>query len=217
MYLLILSIAMLAIAPVIYMFTVSRGKIFCTIMDWVTILAVGGLVFFHLVPECYEQGGAPILLSLLVGLVIPSAMERFWIHKATTIHKASILIAIIGLSFHGMLDGIALVLPEATHHHHHHHHHHALEVPFMSSLSFAVLIHQMPVGFLIWSLFYKRYGWLYPTILLSCSALATIAGYMLGSQLIGLEDSFVFWHFQAFICGSLLHIIFDRHNHKFKH
>ncbi len=209
---LLVSLGMLALAPLIFA-VASHIRLFWAILDKLTIIAVGGLVFFHLVPESYEQGGLLIFVTLLAGLTLPSLLERAWHHQAPTIHKASILIAVMGLAVHGMLDGAALVLPEMMPHAHEGHDHLHQHI-HQHGFSIAVLGHRLFEGLFIWGLFYKRTSWHYPVFLLTCLGAFTIVGYALGETIFhSLEGTVGLSHFQAFFSGSLLHIVFDHHTH----
>lgn len=202
---LIISIAFLAIAPLLYLFA-SRFKTFWSYIRKSIVIVLTLLIVLHLLPECYEDIGLWSVAFAALGLFLPSIIERIWHKKAHSVHFFSVFVAVFGLFVHGIIDGISLSA-EDLHLHFHEHHNHGGHY-----LGLAVLLHRLPVGLFIWSLFYPRKGPVVPSLILVLLGLATIVGYFFGSTLITYFDNHgTFAFFQSLVSGSLLHIAFDRH------
>jgi len=209
MVLVLLNIVILWLAPLIYWFA-SRHKAAWRTVETLTQVSIVGVVSLLLMPECVELAGFIVVVPALFGLLFPTFVERLWVRQATQVHNLSLYLVIIGLAIHGLMDGVGLALPE--HGHGHAHSHETGEF-----LSLGILLHQLPVGLLIWNLFYKKRGWFFSFSLLLFLGLATIPGYYLADSLIAMCDETWLAYFQALIAGSLLHIVFDRHDDGHSH
>ena len=133
-------------------------------MENLLVLLVSSLVVFHLLPESIHLVGYKALFLAALGLFLPSLLERSFKGFADQVHHASILAAVVGLAVHGITDGAALAMPSCS-------------LCCSSSLKAAVLLHRLPVGILIWSLFQKSKGSLYTFGILGLLALGTLLGY----------------------------------------
>lgn len=198
MTLLIVSLAMLALSPLVY-HGATRFKRTWGAIERVLALTVTFLVVIHLLPESILIGGKICAVFALVGLFLPSMLEHIWHDRADKIHIASLAVALLGLALHGMMDGAALATRPG--------------MPGANTLPMAVILHRLPVGVLIWSIFIPR-GWKVPAILLTAEAIATIAGFSLGEVLLpspGSPNAIYVAYFQSIVAGSLLHAGFDHH------
>ncbi|MFK7827374.1 MAG: hypothetical protein AB8G05_24735 [Oligoflexales bacterium] len=195
------SISMLALAPLLYKIA-SHFQVFWSYTHKILVSTVTSLVVLHLLPESIRTAGWLTLVGAFAGLWLPPLLERLWSSKAHTVHLTSLLIAILGLTIHGMMDGAALSSPQF-----------AISSQTNSLiLKWAVILHRLPAALLLWSLFYPKKGGLFPTFLLAVLGIATIIGYSFGSQFLeSLNDVTYYYHFQALVSGSLLHIAFDTH------
>ncbi len=208
---LVISIAILFAAPWIY----SSAQYFQKIWRWIDkllLVFILALVLGHLLPESYSHLGLVSLLFALAGLFLPSLLERLWTKNAGTIHIIPVILAVVGLCFHGMMDGAALV-PQNLHGGHHCHlHDHSGEGGLW--LQLAVIAHRLPDALFLWGVFYPRKGARFAMGLLCGLSLATIVGFFLGGEIFALldHDYSVIFAFQAVVAGSLLHIAFDRHD-----
>ena len=199
---LVASISMLALAPLLYKIA-SHFQVFWSYTHKILVSTVTSLVVLHLLPESIRTAGWLSLVGAFAGLWLPPLLERLWSSRAHTVHLTSLLIAVLGLGIHGMMDGAALSSPQFS----------------MGSqansliLKWAVILHRLPAALLLWTLFYPKKGPLLPSVLLLILGLATVAGYSLGTQFLeNLNDATFYYHFQALVSGSLLHIAFDTHD-----
>lgn len=198
----IASISMLALAPILYKIA-SHFQVFWSYTHKILVSTVTSLVVLHLLPESIRTAGWLTLIAAFAGLWLPPLLERLWSSKAHKVHLTSLLIAIVGLAIHGMMDGAALSSPQFL-----------LAGNQANSivLKWAVILHRLPAALLIWSLFYPKKGAYLPCFLLVILGIATVLGYSLGAQFLeSLNDVRYYYHFQALVSGSLLHIAFDTH------
>lgn len=197
---LIISILMLAIAPGLYVLAKRAEKIW-RIFDYLLIAAVGALVILHLLPEALRVIGFYALILALLGLMLPSLSERLFAKNAQRIHLTSVLVGVFGLAGHGVLDGAALSVKPVS----------GASIP-LSWLSLAVLLHRIPAGFLIWSIFYPKKGAKFSALILFSLALFTIIGFFLGEKAFNeWLNRDAFFSVQALTSGTLLHLVLDRH------
>ena len=193
---LITSLGLLFIAPFIYGAALQFKKVWSAIEKIMNAL-VTALVVFHLLPESIMIVGWPAVALAFVGLFLPGLLERLWTKGAEQIHLASIGLSLLGLIVHGLMDGAALATPAAP----------------GNSLPLAVVLHTLPAGILICSIFYPRSQKYVPPILLGTLALATVFGFIAGGRFFSLQEhAYYFAAFQAIVAGSFLHITFDYHN-----
>ena len=195
---LLISLLMLALAPIIYRIA-TLFQVFWSYAHKFFVTTVTTLVVLHLLPESIRIIGFPATVWSFLGLFLPSILERSWKSKAQAVHIISVIIAFLGLVAHGMMDGAALASPRFGN-------------PSTHLLQWAVMLHRLPAALLIWSLFYHKKGPWFSTCLLVILGLATIFGFYLGQRVLEqLADIKMFYHFQALVSGSLLHIAFDNH------
>ena len=196
---LIISLLMLALAPIIYR-VASHFHNFWNTTHKFLVITVTSLVVLHLLPESIRIIGVTASFWAFLGLLVPSFLEKLWKSQAKTVHFISVTIAFIGLFTHGLMDGAALASPRFG----------AID---SSLLKWAVMLHRLPAALLIWSLFYQKNGSKLTSFLLFLLGSATVLGFFLGRQILEqLSDISVFYHFQALVSGSLLHIAFDNHD-----
>ena len=195
---LIYSLLILLSAPILYHFTMRFQRSWRAIERLLTV-SVTALVVLHLLPESMAAGGWPCILFALVGLFLPSLFERVWHKEASKIHLFPIIIGTIGLLIHGMMDGGAIALGSL--------------MTDQPALPIAVLLHRLPVGVLLWSLFAHESIKLATSLLILLAA-ATTLGYFFAWELPGLvQQNYLLPYFQSLVSGSLLHLAFDRHDH----
>ena len=206
-----ISIAMILVAPAVY-FLALRYKKACKALERLIFIAVGALVVLHLLPESYEVAGWTTILAALSGMFLPSILERLWQSQARSIHLISVLVSVAGLAVHSMMDGAAIALPEhATHCHHGHDHAHDHFLPL------AVILHRLPVGILLFGMFYPKHGFQKSFGVLLFVSLMTLVGYHSALSLLSGVSEQLLAYFQALVSGSLLHIILDQHSSSHDH
>jgi hypothetical protein len=205
---LLVFIAAVVVLPAPWLHVFSRkSPSFVSGLDGFTLIAVCGLVLLDLIPQAVHAIGVSAVLIAIGGFILPSLIERIdqRFHKGT--HTWLAATGLLGLAVHSMLDGVALALPAIEHAGHHHHDVHGSE-----STIWAVLIHRLPMGLVLWGLVAPRFGAKIATAVLSLDAVGMMTGAALCSVLVPMADSTVLMGFQAFVGGSLLHILMHRHH-----
>lgn len=201
--LLIISIAALGIAPVIARAWASRGGLRRALDGFVTI-GVGGLVLTHILPPSIQAGGLAAWLFLIAGMVLPTAIERVQHGHVQTAHAAALVLAFLALSLHAMSDGVVLSLADTG-------------SGWAFSTAFAVVLHRLPVGIAVWVFLRAAKGLHWVLWVFAIIAINTIIGFVAGGWVIALMQDAAFGWFQAFVAGSLLHVIFHAHEHDHAH
>lgn len=201
-----LSLLALAAGPLLYLLFLRLPQSFATLDGFVSI-AMGGLILFGILPEIMAAGSWPTLLFGTIGFFGPSLLE----HRSQTLgrsaHRAALALGIAALALHALIDGLAL-----TGVHEGHSHAHSAE-----DLPIAVVLHRLPVALTVWWLVSRNFGASGAVLTLAGMGGATVVGATLGEGWIAsLEASGVAW-FQAFITGSLLHVVFHRMHRASEH
>jgi hypothetical protein len=164
-------------------------------VDGFVYVAVPLLVALQVFPAAWEHRSVLMIVALVAGLVLPTAMERMShaLHRHTD--SLALAVGLSGLLLHSLLEGAALVPGENG-------------VPVAFAL--AVILHQTPVGFVLWWLLRPRYG-----VWLAASGVggvvcATAIGYALGTDVLTSVHGESAELYQAFVSGSLVHVVFHQ-------
>ena len=197
---LFLSIAALVIGPFVYEFGRER-PIMRQLFDGLVFVTISGIVAVHIVPAAISAGGILAIVFLLLGLVFPFVLEHRLHHAVPRAHGFILVLAAIGITVHAALDGIALlpgnVLETAG----------GATILGGSPLALSVVLHRLPVGMAIWWSLQPAFG---RNVALAAFALiigVTIAAYFLAAPVVELAEAASIAWFQAFVAGSLVHVI----------
>ena len=199
---LFLSIVSMLLGPVVYS-AANYVKNLREILDGYIFITIICLVCFHIIPEAYEIGGNLIIPFMLIGLLLPVTMEFFFQRALKKTHVVTLMIAMLGLAIHALIDGISLS-PDIVIHSHDHG---VFNNLFENHLALGIILHRLPVGMAIWwsirLYFSKRVALTVFTII----TLFTTIGYMYTPLVVDILNSAAIAYFQAFVAGSLLHIM----------
>jgi hypothetical protein len=191
---LILSIAALLLGPAIY--TAGRqNPIARRVLDGLILLSIAAIIVVHVVPEALQHGGKLALVVILLGLAFPMLLERLFRKATDTAHLFIVALAAAGLLIHAVVDGVAL-LPESG-----------------TSLAYAIVLHRLPVGMAIWCIVRPNFGTVIAISVFTLVIVATAAGYFAGASILELAETRTVALLQAFISGSLIHVVVFRHGH----
>ncbi len=185
---LILSIAALLLGPAIYAYG-RRNPTARQILDGFIFITIAGLICVNIVPESLAVGGAMAGLFLALGIAFPVIIERGFHSALHEAHVMVLIIAALGLIIHAVIDGIALLPMEG------------------GDLAHAVILHRLPVGMAIWWSLRPNLG-----LPVAIGAFATIIvasglAYTLGAPIVDLAEARSIAYVQAFVSGSLIHIV----------
>ena len=191
---LLLSIAALLLGPPIYA-AGRRNKIARKLLDGLIILSIAVIIFVHIIPEALAQGGAIAIVVIILGIAFPMLLERLFRKAADTAHLMIVALAAIGLLIHAVIDGLALLSANGG-------------VPGNGvGLAHAIILHRLPVGMAIWWVVRPGLGTPIAIGVFALIILATTAGYFMGEPVVQMTGTRTLALFQAFVSGSLIHIV----------
>jgi len=106
-----------------------------------------------------------------------------------------VALAAAGLLIHAVVDGVALPPENGT------------------SLAYAIVLHRLPVGMAIWCVVRPNFGTVTAMSVFALVIGATVAGYFVGASGLEMAEKRTAALLQAFISGSLIHVVIFRHRH----
>lgn len=204
--LLLVSLLALLVGPVLFYLTGVSQTLWRGI-DAFVLIAVGGIVFFHILPDAYEKLGWPALVVALTSLYLPVVFEKITRSMAQTAHNITLGLALVGLVLHAFTDGLALIAPELAQGH-------------IPALPMAVILHRIPDGITIWWLLRRTHGRKVAIRTILLISIATVLGFYFGQSFHGNFPQSWFGLFEALLGGALLHVIFHTttaHSHTHGH
>ncbi|MDE2826215.1 MAG: hypothetical protein OXL40_02755 [Bacteroidota bacterium] len=169
-------------------------RAFDRIMYVVVPLLVLIQVFGH---EITHHGWKPVsIVSLMgamaLGLLMPIAIKHVSHGIANKTGTLSIIAGFLGLFLHALLEGASLNTDQPIN-------------------TLPIAIHRIAVGVMIWWILRPRYGAFIAMAGIAGLLMTTASGFFLSGVL---ATEFVgSSHFQAFVAGSLLHVIFHESRH----
>ena len=181
----ILSTLALVLSPFIYAVG-RRSPVTRQILDGFIFITIAGIVCVNIIPEALEIGGTVAIAFLAVGLVFPFVIERLQSISHRKAHVFIVILAGLGLVIHASIDGIAL-LDEV--------------------LAPAIILHRIPIGMAIWWSVRPSFGTRSAVTVFALIIGATAAAYFLGAPIIDLAEVRGLAWFQAFVAGSLVHVV----------
>ncbi len=224
--LLFLSIAALVVGPLLYGLCQKIESVRAG-LDGLLFVTIAGIVVVHIVPDVYAVAGIPAIAFLVAGALLAFFVERWPATGDGDRYIWIVLLGAIGLAVHAAMDGIALLSDNpysggghdehghgelthgmrAPHSDHGHGEPSAVAQFFENHLALGVILHRLPVGMAIWWVVRPALGKAVAISALVIIALATSAAYLLGDPVIALMEAQSVAYFQAFVAGTLLHVI----------
>ncbi len=198
----LLSVLALLLGPAIYAWGRHRPTL-RQILDGFVFVTVAGIVCVSIIPDAIRAGGAMAVVFLLLGLGFPVAIERAFHRSLQQAHVFIVVLAAIGLLVHALIDGIALLPASAggvaggT----------ASASVFDNPLAVGVILHRLPVGMAIWWSVRPTFGIFAASTTLVLLIAATGVAYFLGAPAVELAAGGPLALFQAFVAGSLVHVV----------
>lgn len=204
----LLSLVALVLGPVIYAWGRTRPTI-KQVLDGFILVTIAGIVCAFIIPDAIASGGRLALLFLLLGLAFPTAIERAFHRAHRTAHGFVVFLAATGLIVHALIDGFALLpsLGQAAGHLNHGRFTPVTSSVFGNELAVGVVLHRLPVGMAIWWSVRPSFGPFVAAATFAVVMLATAASYFFGAPLVELADARSVGFFQAFVAGSLVHVV----------
>ena len=168
------------------------------VFDGCMYVAVPALVAWQVLPHAWaEEQWLQAVVLLAAGAATPALVERASRALAPHADNLALAVGLSGLALHALLEGAALA-------------------PAGAGFAAAVILHRVPVGLAVWWMLRPRHGFRGGTLGIGVLCAATVAGYALGA---GLGDG----HgtgvdlYQAFVGGSLLHVVFHQSRRDHRH
>ena len=190
---LIASLAALVVGPLV--FERTRGAWALAALDAFALVAVGGLVSVHILPQCFALAGWAAAPVLLLGLFGPGLLCGSKLLSGSTGSRITLPLALLGIALHALLDGVALGgAPDGA-------------MGALEPLALAIVLHRVSDGLGIWWLARPAYGKRIALLLLATLALFSVIGFVLCQEIAARASSSWFGLLQALIAGSLLHVI----------
>jgi hypothetical protein len=190
-----LALVLVALGPAVYAVARRRARVL-TALDGFVLAAVGLLVVAHILPAAIGAGGWMAVLAAVLGLAAPLVLEHLAGHHHERAHGLVLWIAVAGLLLHAAVDGVALAG--------------GADRGGDSTLAQAVLLHRLPVGIALWWLIRPGRGAGVAAAVLIAVGVATLTGFFLSEPLTAPLGGSQVAVFQAFVAGSLLHVLVHR-------
>jgi len=187
---LLASLVALVIGPAV--FERTRGRWALAGLDAFALVAVGGLVSAHILPQCFALGGWMAAPALLLGLLGPGLLCGTRLLSGRTGSRITLPLALLGIALHALLDGVALASRPSD---------------GTEALALAVVLHRISDGLGIWWLARPAYGRRVAVLLLGTLAAFSVIGFSFEPTIAAGVSHTWFALLQALIAGSLLHVI----------
>lgn len=198
-----LGILGLCVAPLLVL-AFGRGRKWDAFFDGYVLVTMVGLIGWEMLPHSIEKGGFLAAVVIGLGMLFPTWLER----RTHGGHGQVAWLAFIALLFHAVLDGAALGFADAgAHFHAGHSHGHG----HSHNLKWAVILHRLPVGLMVFTLVEQLRGRMAAVAALGALAVATVVGFTGGGVVSGAMSSTGAVVFEAFVIGALLHVVFHDH------
>lgn len=172
------------------------------LVDGFVYVAVPALLAWQVGHLAMEQSTLLVLLAAGAGLAVPTLTEQVSQALRTHTDKLALVMGVSGLVLHAMLEGAALAPGQGG-------------VPFAFGL--AVVLHRIPVSLVVWWLIRPRYGPRAAALGIGSIVLFTLGGYGLGMEVLEAMHGAGGDLYQAFVSGSLVHVVFHQGRHDHTH
>jgi len=199
MFYLILSLAQLALTPLI-VHGIARFHRVSQLFAFLLVAAITYNIFAHIILEHLDTFGVGSLIAAGCGLILFSYGDHFFFVESQTKTTWLYLVLLqVFLFLHAMTDGAALINASDAGLSNHLH---------PEKLSQSVLLHRLMFEAFIWKYFYERFGSRAARLVLLNIALGTILGFVLSHRIFSQMPAY-FDLFEAFMGGALFHLVYD--------
>ncbi len=187
--------------PVLYRVLHDRPLAVQAVDNFVYV-AVPLLVAMQILPHAWEDRSLDPLVAVGLGFILPAVIEKASHAFAAQTDNLAMVIGLSGLVLHALIEGTALMPGTA---------------PVEAAFAAAVILHRIPVSLVVWWLIRPRFGPGAAAAGVGSIVLATIAGYGLGHELLANVHGSGAGIYQAFVSGSLVHVVFHQGRHDHDH
>ncbi|MDE2662659.1 MAG: hypothetical protein OXI39_06630 [Gemmatimonadota bacterium] len=162
---------------------------------WILPVLIALQILLHSWPELHI--GA--LIAVLSGAGALYVIEKISRSLARHTDDLAIFLGVFSMAVHALLEGGALIPAAAN-------------APF----ALAVILHRVAVGLLIWWLLEPRHGVGVATAGVGAILVATTIGFAAGTEILP-DGHAAIELYQAFVAGSLLHVVFHQGRRDHRH
>ena len=169
------------------------------LLDTTVIVALPLLVAVQVVPHAWAERSLAPVVAVAIGVGLLALVERLSHTLARHTDDVTILFAVLGLSVHALVEGSALTAGASP------------------TFVLAVVVHRVALGLLIWWLVAPRHGVPVAAAGVAAIVAATLAGYVVGA---GIMTDVPFVDralLEAFVAGTLLHVVFHQGREDHRH
>ena len=189
-----LSIIALVLGPFLYALGQKKPSA-RQILDGFIFITIAGIVCVDIIPHSIQTGGAAAIAFLVLGLAFPVVLERNFHKMLPHAHEVVLVLAAVGLVVHAAIDGIALLPLDGS-----------ADV-LHNNLAIGVILHRLPVGMAIWWSVRPNFGTPVAIAVFAVVIAATAAAWVFGAPIAELAGTESIAWFQAFVAGSLVHVV----------
>lgn len=169
------------------------------LLDTAVIVALPVLVAIQVLSHAWEERSLLPVAAVALGAGLLAVVERLSHSLARHTGDVTILFALLGLSLHALLEGSALTAGASP------------------AFVLAVVVHRVAVGLLVWWLVAPRHGAPSAAVGVAAILAATAAGYVVGAGVVA-DVPFVDSHLlEAFVAGTLLHVVLHQGREDHRH
>lgn len=169
------------------------------LLDRAVIVALPPLVAVQVLSHAWADRSLAPVVAVALGAGLLAVVERLSHTLARYTGDVTIVFVVLGLSLHALLEGSALTAGASP------------------AFVLAVVVHRVAVGLLIWWLVVPRHGARAAAVGVAAILAATAAGNVVGTGVVA-DVSFVDGHLlEAFVAGTLLHVILHQGREDHRH
>ena len=172
------------------------------LVDGFVYVVVPVLVAIQVLPEVIAERAPSLLLFVAAGAFLPTTFELASRSLARHTDDLAIVVTLLGLVLHEVLEGAALA---------------PVGDPVEPAFAAAVILHRIPVGLILWWLVRPRHGIPLASAAVGSLVLATLMGGLLATRVSLPAHGGGLHFFEAFVAGTLLHVVFHQGRHDHAH
>jgi zinc transporter ZupT len=198
---LVAAVAAPVFGPILYRLLHDHPRA-VRLVDGSVYVAVPVLVAVQVLPHAWEERSLLVVAALVAGLLVPEGIERLSHVLERYTDDVALLVGLTGLVVHGLLEGGAFAPNDGS-------------VDTLFAL--AVVLHRVPVGLVVWWLLRPRHGALAASIGIGLLMGSTLVGWVVGTEVLGGVHGVGMEVYQAFVSGTLVHVVFHQGRHDHTH
>ncbi|MCY3699956.1 MAG: hypothetical protein OXH46_10060 [Gemmatimonadetes bacterium] len=168
-------------------------------IDSAVVWILLALVAYQVLPHALTERDIAPLIAVPFGVGILYLIEKISRSLARHTDDFAIVLGVLSMAVHALLEGGALTPAAAS-----------------APLAAAVILHRVAVGLLIWWLIEPRHGVGLAMAGVGAILVATAIGFAAGTEILP-DGHAAIELYQAFVAGSLLHVVFHQGRRDHRH